>query len=364
MEHKNKIGIKELLAFVFSICIATFPAFGTAMILAITKQSSLISVLIGLVLGLIPLGMILYIAKFIENKTIFQLNKDKFKFFGEIINILYVICIIFFGFIISWTAINFTITQLLLRTSYYLVAIVLFSIIGYAVTKGVEVIGRSNFLLNIIGISTLIFVILFLIPSVKLDNLFPILAVSKKTIIMTSLYIPSITVAPLISILYIKKNDIEDNHKYNKAIFIGYLLSGLIAFIFFFLIISVYGTNIASLLSYPEYYLFKKINAFEFISRIENFAAIMIYICFFGNMCILISFVKTYLQEKFNIKKELNVNILIFALAIIVPIISIYIFKNYHPVFIFKNYPLFASAIFIPLFFNFILLLFARKKRS
>ena len=364
MNNKEKIGNVEFVLFIMSICLALFPAFGTATIINYGKNTAIISIFIGSILGLIPLFMILYISKFIDNKNIFEVNREKFKFFGKIINIMYFIGIISIGFCISWQVINFTINHLLTSTSYYSVGIVLFSVMAYAIVKGNEVIVRSNLILTILGSILFVFVIIFLIPKIEINNFYPIINVKPKSIFINSLIIPTLTIYPLVSILSIKKDSISNKRKYNKCVLFGYTSSIITIIIFVTLILGIYGSSMASLFTFPEYYIFKKIRAFEFISRIENIAAALIYISFFGNMTSLMNFVKHYVKDRFNIKNVNIINITTYFLALIVPILSIYIFKKYQNLEILKYYPIFSSILLITLIINFILLFISNKKNS
>lgn len=364
MNNKEKIGTTELTFLVMSICLALFPAFGTATIINYGKNTAIISVIIGSIIGLIPLFMILYIAKFTTDKNILEVNDEKFKMFGKFINILYFIGIVFIGFCISWQVINFTISHLLTRTSYYVVGIILFSVMSYAIVKGNEVILRSNLILTMLGSVLFIFIFIFLIPKIKIDNFLPIINVKKASIISTALIVPTFMVYPLISILCIKKDEVNDKSKYNKSIIKGYTLVVIIIIIFMIFILGIYGSNMASLFTFPEYYIFKKIRAFDFISRIENIAAALIYISFFGNMASLMNFAKTCVKKALNLKNVRVINLATYILSILVPILSIIFFKKYQHLQILKYYPIISSILLIALIINFILLFIAKKKNN
>lgn len=358
----KKIGVKEISTVCLSLCFAIFPAFGTSLILQLGKNSSFLIIFVGTILGIVPLIMILYISKFLKNKTIFEFNKDNFKFMGNIINILYIIGVVFIGFIISWSIVNFTITQLLPRTSYYFVAIVLFFIAGFAVTKGYEVIGRTTMLLTIAGFIILGIALILLFPQINIDNYLPLFNISFKDFFNTALIVPSIIAYPLVTILTIKKDDVDNLKKFNLAIIIGYLAASFFAILFVFLIIGIYSSEFATIFAYPEYYLFKQVRALDYFSRLENIISIILYISFFGNLCALISFVKIYIQEKFKIKKEKGRNIIAYSFALVVPLISIYLFKNFHIKFLIRYAYIFTSIIFLALIINFILCLIKRKR--
>ena len=360
----NKISSKEIFVIVLSLCISLFPTLGTSLIIDLGKNSTIISGLLGLIIGLIPIFMIIYISKFNIKENIFEFNIKNFNFFGHIINFLYILGIIYTGFIISWSIINFTISQLLIRTSYYFVAIVLFSILALCVMRGKEIIGRSTLVLFYFLVGLLLFSWGFLIPEVNISNLFPFFSESLKTTLTASLAFASFASFPIVTILCIKKDDIVDKKNYKKAVILAYIFGCIAVIMFLFLIISIYGYDLASLFSFPEYYVFKKINAFNFIQRVENILGIVIYIGVFGSLCFLIYFVRSYFINVFKIKKEKNINILVYILSIFVPLISIYFFKNYNIDFLVLKYPIFSSVIFIGLILNFIAVLLNKKKLS
>lgn len=359
----NKISTKELLSIVISLTCCLFPMFGTSIIIYSSKNSTLLSITIGYLIGFIPLLLIIYIFNNLKDKNIFEFNISKLHFIGKIINILLYIYSIYIGIIISWRILDFTITNLLPENSYYILSIILFSIMGYAVTKGKEVINRSNTILTIILIIILAFISIFLIPNIKLDNLLPIFNTSKMNFIKGSLTYQAVSVYPLITILSIKQSDIVDKNNFKKCLIMGYSITYIIIMIFYFLLISNFGSNFASILSFPEYYLFKNINAFDFIQRVENICSMTYYIVSFGGICYLIYFAKESIIKTFNIKEKRKENILILILSNIIPIISIYLFQKYHMNFLINNYLKYTLYIIILILIE-VILIFIHRKRT
>ena len=170
-------------------------------------------------------------------------------------------------------------------------------------------------------------------------------------------------VLPFISILSYKKNDISNEKKANKAIVSAYISGIICLMIFLFLIISIYGINIASIFSYPEYYMFKKINSFNFIQRIENILSLNIFIAFFGCLCNSIYFIKNFFNHTFNIKNNNAKKYIIIFITIIIPLISIFLFRNFKVTFLFRYYPIISIILLITLFINFIFI-FIKKRIS
>ena len=214
----NKIGINELFAICFSLCVALFPCFGTAIILVTARNASIITTFVGAVIGIIPLLMILYIFNWNKNNNVFKNNYDNFNLFGSFFNIIYVIGFVYIEIIITWGLINFITSHLLIRNNPYVVAIILFFIIYLAILKGKEVFSRCCLGLFYILLIVLFFTFCFLTPHVEISNLFPILDINIKDIGYSIYMIIHFAVVPFISILSYKKNDISNEKKANKAI--------------------------------------------------------------------------------------------------------------------------------------------------
>ena len=358
----SKISSKELFVFTFFISIILFPGFGNTIILQTGKNTTMISSIFGFLIGFIPLLMIIYMINNTESKNIFTYNKEKFKFLGYIFNILYVIAIFYVVFAESWTTITFTISQYLQRTSYYLILFLLSSAISYIICKKLEVIGRWHILLFIIFLLLIFFAWIFLIPLVEYENFLPLINVSKKEITKTALMIPNFLSLPLISLMAIRKKDIVDPKNIKKSILLGYSISFLFVLMFLFLIVGVFGIDMSIIFTYPEYALFKKVNAFDFIQRIENVLASTIIIAAFTSLAVLFYFLTTYVKDTFKIKKQNILNIITIIICFGIPIISVALFKNYIIIDVLTKYPFYSSFIFIVLFINFILIYLTKKK--
>ena len=101
--------------------------------------------------------------------------------------------------------------------------------------------------------------------------------------------------------------------------------------IFLFFLLSIYGIELSTILTYPVYALFKKIQILGFIERIENFAGIQIITVFFVQASYLIYYIKRNLIKNKNQKK------LTYLIALVIPITSIFIFKNYNLTIVLKT---------------------------
>lgn len=360
----DKISSKEIFAFTFFLSCFLFPGFGDTIVLENGKNMTIIACIIGMIVGFIPLLLIIYLHNKTINKNIFELNRERFKFFGHILNFLLIISIIYVIAVGTWTIITFTISQFLTRTSYYLILITMMFLVSLATIKKIEVIGRTSLILLGFFICITLFSYIFLIPSVDIDNFFPIFNVNYKNFIQTILYYPTFSVIPILSILAIKKANIIDNKKSNSRIILGYIFGSLIVIIFLLLIIGTFGIDISVLFTYPEYTLFKKINVFNFIQRIENIISTIIFIASFISFTILSTFIVNYVKNLVKFKSKRKLNITISVLCFIFPFITLYLFQNYPILYIFTNYPKISIFIFIILVINVLLIFITNNKKK
>ena len=343
----NKISSGEIMPITIGLITALFPGITNALILNTSKNASLISVLIGIIIGFFPILLIITISKRIESESLKDYLISKLGIIGRILNILLILIAIFILFLNSWFVIDFIISQFLTRTSYYFIAIVLFLIIAWTINKGIESVSRTIFILFLFTSLIMIFLWICLIPYINLNNLKPYIDVGINKIIKSSfIYIIYIT-TPIIYILDLK-HITKDKKNFERKIIVSYIISSIIVIVFLFLIISVYGINLSTILTYPVYALFKKIQILGFIERIENFAAIQIIVVFYAQSTYLIY----YLKE--NITEKTDKRIITYLISLIIPIISIIIFKNYNLLNIVKISPYIISSIIVVILLLFI----------
>lgn len=358
----NKISTKELFTVVISLLTLCFPTLGTQLILNKGNTSSLLILIIGYIISIIPFFIIIKISNKLTNQNIFQYNIEKFKIIGHIINTIYTILLLYLAFMLAWITLNFTINQLLIRNSYYIVAFIYSCILAFAVCKGKEIICRTSLVLYFILTFSFIIGFSLLIPEIDPENILPIISVSKSKIITLALTIPSYFILPLTAILCIKRNDITDKHKLTKSLIIAYITGAILIFIFYFFIISIYGIDLASIFIYPEYVLFKKINLFNFIQRVENIMSTSFFISSFSGICFILYFIKTYIKDTLKIKNKNKINITTFIITIAISFTSIYFFTNYKIQILILKYPYIFGLIFPVLIINFILIKIKRDK--
>ena len=351
----KKISSGQAMTVEIGLIVAMFfPGISNILILDHAKNSSFISSLIGSFLGLIFLFIIILISKKINDQNLKCYLKEKLGFLGIFLNIILILIAIFILFINSWLIIDFIISQFLTRTSYYFIAFVLFSIIAFVVNKGIETMSRTTFILFIITIVFVIILWIALIPYVKLDNLKPFIDATFDNNIKSSLIFSFSSSLPIVYVLDLKHITI-DKENFEKKLVIGYIISITIIILSIFFITTIITIPVAKILTYPIYFLYKKIQMFGFIERIENFATIQILVAFY----IQASFLIYYLRK--NIKKSSN--ILTYIISLVIPLISIIIFKNFNIIKLLRSTPYIVSILLLVILILFFRSLFIKNKK-
>lgn len=299
----KKLSTLQFCAIEYFLILANNVGLTTYILFNNAKQDGLISIILGTLIGLIPLSIYLKIINTKPELNIFEKIEDKFKT-GKIINLILTLGISFLIAINYNNLIDFISSQYLSKTPQIIISLSFLPAIIYILNKGTTVIGRTIFILLIISISLLLLTILGLVWQIKIDNLLPILEHGVKNPLICSLIYTTFNTTPLFLLTVIPKNDILDKEKLNKRIIITYILGNLVVLIIFFLTLSVLGTNLANLYQYPEYDVLKKISLIGFIERTESIISLRWTFYVFTVTIMGILFISKYIKHTLKIKNE------------------------------------------------------------
>lgn len=225
-----------------------------------------------------------------------------------------------------------TSTYLLYNTPTLFILISFMLVILYGITKEMKVIGRVTEIAAPCSIIGFILGPIALLSLIKLDNLLPLFDTSFIDFLKGILVFTGSSLIPnLLLINY--KNELKF-----KDISIGYLFGCLALLIISFFILSIYGSEFASIVRFPEYLILNKIEFSGYFSNVQNIL-VMEWII---NLVISGLFVTKVLKN--NLK-----NIYIFS-TIILGIIFINEFvlnTSYVNILLVKNYLYFILGILI-----------------
>ena len=362
----NKISKFQIGMFLALICSSLYLGLSNIILLRKSGNEVLISMLVGTILGLIPILMYLKVNSCLPSLNIYQKNKILFgKIIGNIINILYILIYIIMLIIATRSIVVFVTSKYLLNTPYIFVGLLVIITCLIICFKGLETIARMSQLMFIASLLFVMIIEVSLIQFIELKNILPIFTSNNYiiNIIDGAIYhVGSVSLLTML-LLTINKSKIKDQKNYGKTIIMFYLISALSLAIVMFFVISCFGYNLSTLFRYPEYILLKKISISSSELHLENLLAFrwifyviaLANISLYGIMCGIKNYVK-------NIKLG---NIVIIIIAISSIIIGDTVFK-YVPksIILIKNYyiPFIALPMFLILLITFIRCLFFKKE--
>lgn len=344
--------------FSFTI-LSTLIGIGFNNITRISKIDSYISVILGYIIGFIPILLFIYL--FNQEKTINELIKDTFgKKIGTIISFLLLIPILIIGICSVYSISNFMVSQFLSETPIIIIYVVPSIVILYGLIKGIESISRTSLILYAIMIILVLITVIGLAPQIELDNYKPILENGLTNPIKGALIFVLSDIIPLFAMLSISKKNIVNKEKTTKSIIIFYTISIIIMFLNIAMTIGTLGIHLTAMYQYPEYMVLKQISLFNFLDRIENFVTIQ----WIFRTFMLVTVVVYYIQN--TIKENNNSKLLPALILAIIILIDIIIFKNntMFTNFALNIYPYTNLALFILLTIISLVVFIKNKRRT
>lgn len=326
---KEKLSSLQICAIAYFLILCNNLGITTYNLFHYTRQDSLISIIIGTIIGFIPLLLYLKIMDYKPNLNLFEKIESLLpKPLAIIVNLIITTTITYLIILFFYNMINFISSQYLSRTPSLIVSIAFIPSILYILGKGITVIGRTTFILLFISIIFLSTTIFGVIGQININNLLPILENGLKTPLINSFIYICYNIIPLILLTVIPKDNIIDKEKLNKRMILTYIIGNTIMLIVFFLILTVLGPNLANLYQFPEYDLLKKVSLAGFIERTESTVSLRWIFYIFIMIVMGIYFIRKYIQHSFKIKNKKINKIIYYILTIIIVITSNYLFKN------------------------------------
>lgn len=296
----------------FSLCFFLTRAFfiGNSLnnLIAFSKQDSWLSLIIGFIMGLVPLFIFIKISSYKPELNVVDKINDLFGAKGKIINIILGLCVLFLCVLNFWTLTNFTSSQYLNKTPTIIIGITFLFVIIYALSKGIKVIGRFSLILLYGFIILFIVSVIGLFNQVSLDNLKPFL---QNDLLKGAISFFTYNCLSLFLILIIPQKNAA------KTMAMGCIVSGISLLIQLAFVICIFGAPLASIYQFPGFYTLKQVSFFTTGSSIEGILSIQ----WFFDLIIFIIVGIYYVNKSLSIKIPYIVPIVVLAL-------SEYIFKN------------------------------------
>jgi spore germination protein KB len=368
MKEESNIGAFQIGAISIFVGNALLIGFGVTRIITSAKNDAWMVPILSLVIGLIPLGIIMFLSNYHPDKNIFEKNKLIFgNIIGHIINFVLACYMLLILVLAIWTTTNFAVTIYLTKTPNTVIVILFLSVAIYALIKGLETICRVSQILFFAAIILMSIIVISLWPLSSFDNVKPILENGVMPVIFSSFKFLSFCLTPFIVFLAIPKNRVTDKKKFNKALLLGFIYCMVYMTITYYLINSVLTNQLASLYRYPAYYVQRKISIAGTINNLENFLSLHWFFDSFVLISMSLYFIKEYFRSTFKGVKKKSINKFIIIIGIIVTILPNYIFKNTVEALDFMNnlfHYIVSLVIFCILLLTFLIALIRKNKNK
>lgn len=324
----NTIKQNEYSVLTFFVSRCFFAGVAIHNITYIARQDSWISVIIAFIAGLLPFALFYALLNFDPSLNIVKLTKKYCgKFFGTIINLIFIISLTFHASIVLWNLSNFINSQFLFKTPVLVISIFFMIPVIYTVTKGFKTIGRTSMVLFLMTVVIYLLSLFSLAGKAELDNLFPMFENGIIPVLDGALVSFSYSAIAIYPLLIIPKNDIEENNKLGKSLIKFYFINFISMFIVVFLIITIFGSPLTNLYQYPEFHILKTVNVANFFQRVESILSFQWLFDFAVGLMVFVYYLKTAIQQTFNFENKFNKTLILIISAIIIYLSTI-IFKN------------------------------------
>lgn len=355
---KNKIELFEMQTLLYFIMKAGFISVVINSLTDIAKVDSYICVILGSIIGFFILLIYIKILNVNPNKNIYEnIMALLGKKIGYLFNTIIIIILISFSTILYYNIINFMGSKYLYYTPNAIISLAFIIPIIYLIKYDIKVIVRCSIIIFFITIVLYFLSILGLLNQMKFHNLLPFMANGSSSIIKGTIVYICYVVFPIFTLLVIPKRDINNSSNYSRKLIKGYIFISILLVISEVSLISVLGSNLASLYKYPAYHLLRRIGLGGFIQRVESILAIQWILSIFLAICFICYNIKIIIKVLFNSSyPKYN-----FIIPLLIMLLS---FIEFNKIDYIKNQIFYLSIIFIFLFIVPSLTIILKKEKS
>lgn len=298
--------------------VSSFLGVGIFTLLQISSTDAIISLLIVIFFGGLILFLFIKVFNYmpdlsIEEKTIYIFGKKIGKLFNIIYTfIIYTICLSF-----CYSLSHFISSQFLSDTPPIFIMILFAVLIVYINIKGINTILNSSLLFILMNIFLFSIAIIWLSPSMEIENLKPLFVTKSSKIFESAIKVILLNTTPIFSILVIPKNKVS-NYK-AKNLIKSYCFASIITLLVLIITLGNLGIYLSDIYQYPEYAVLRRINVFNIIDKIENIIALQ---WIFG-----LFYVASF--SVYSITKTIKIKINVINMLLLVTSIVFFSFKIY-----------------------------------
>lgn len=266
------ISIRQIRWLIISIIASTGIAYMPSMVIGIAGKSAWISIFVAGLVSLFLISIILYTNSFFEQKTIFEYSPLLLgKVLGSIVSLVYLVLLFF-----ELMYVTYEIAKIAEANYIYVHrSPVILSILGYILSiymlnGGIGIIARVNDFMMAPILLFFLFLFALDIPFIRIDRILPLAPENwmdvGKGIPLPLVFFSEIS---LISILWGHSRKENPNKKVKSTVLFIFFILILIICLLILTIISTFGEERASTLSFPLFTLGKEILYGDFLSNFQ-----------------------------------------------------------------------------------------------
>lgn len=320
--NKNEVSELELgILSTFLLKVFIFIS-GINILLNINKNDSIISIIIGILLGI----LIIKVFNSLKDTDIFTTINNCFsKPIAFIIKTLLLVTSIIISCYLLYSISIFIKTALLNKVDILPISILFILTSFYSYKKGIKTIIKSSFICFFIFLLLEIISFLFLIPEINSLKILPLSTHSISNIALGSITYIILSILPIFILLVIPSK------KENKKTKFFYILTSIYTLFSFVLILSVINANLATQIDYPQLFILSKISVINFFDRMEGILCFKYLFDSFFTLSVLLYYITKTIDSIFsNINKKVKKldNYIIYPVILIIIFFGNYIEFN------------------------------------
>ncbi|KLU60113.1 spore germination protein YndE [Peptococcaceae bacterium CEB3] len=238
------------------------------------KQDAWLDVLMGLGFAVIIALVLCVLGSRYPNRTLFQYSETIMgKYPGKFIGLIFVLFFLMMAAVLVRVEVDFLVVALMPETPMPIFALVFMAVSTYAVTSGVEVIGRLSELIGPLLVLAVVGILFFTFNIMHLENLLPLFQENPAEVIKHSL-LPGgwlgFTVLAGVWMSFQGKSQ-----KALKPVLGGTFTATLLIILVLFQCITILGVNVSIQQIYPLFRAVRMIEVGDFFERLDSLAGIL-----------------------------------------------------------------------------------------
>lgn len=189
MLEQGKISVRQFTVMVILYTIGTSILIAPSGLAAVAKQDGWIASILGMGAGLISVLLYSVLGNRFPGKTLVEYSEQILgKWLGEALSLSFFSFVFLLAAFLLRVAGEFLTTHMIPETPIEAVHIVVIGIVILAVRLGLETIGRASEIFLPWVIILFLFLVVFLSPQIKIENMQPILEEGIKPILLAAFY--------------------------------------------------------------------------------------------------------------------------------------------------------------------------------